>query len=62
MVDCPNCKKEIENPQKTWNYWKFTVEAYCCDRCGARFRDYSKEGKHSFTLKFEDGKWGMKKI
>jgi hypothetical protein len=55
MVKCPNCKKEINKPQKTWEYGQFTVQAYSCD-CGTDFREYFKAGKHSFTLKHREGR------
>jgi hypothetical protein len=55
MAKCPSCKKEIAKPEKTWKYGQFTVQVYDC-RCGTKFRDYSQEGKHSFTLKLHKGK------
>lgn len=55
MAKCPACKKEIAKPDKTWKYGQFTVQAYLCS-CGAKFRDYSQKGKHSFTLKLQKGK------
>jgi hypothetical protein len=55
MVKCPNCKKEMTKPDKTWKYGVFTAQAYSCS-CGAKFREYTKNGKHSFTLKYQKGK------
>jgi hypothetical protein len=55
MAKCPNCKKENPKPRKTWKYGQFTVHAYSCD-CGTDFREYTREGKHSFTLKLKKGK------
>lgn len=56
MAKCPDCNKEL-NPRKNWSYWLFKVEGYSCD-CGAKFRRYSKNGKHAFTLKLaKDGRW-----
>jgi DNA-directed RNA polymerase subunit RPC12/RpoP len=61
MAKCPNCKKEIEQTQKTWKYGNFTVNAYSCKDCNTQFREYyDKNGKHSFTLKLERGKGYIK--
>ena len=59
MAKCPNCEKEIEKPAKTWTYGQFTVQAYACN-CGTRFREYTTNGKHSFTLKLQKGKGFVK--
>jgi len=55
MVQCPKCKKELTRPNKTWKYRELTAEFYVCNNCGAKFREYLKNGKHSFTLMFKDG-------
>jgi len=59
MVKCPNCKREVTKPKKTWKYGQFTVQAYLCD-CGTDFREYTKAGKHSFALKLKKGKGFVK--
>ena len=59
MVKCPNCKKEVNAPEKTWVYGQFAVQAYSCD-CGTKFREYTKDGKHSFMLKLRKGKGFVK--
>jgi hypothetical protein len=59
MAKCPNCRKEVSKPEKTWSYGIFKVDAYSCE-CGTRFREYTKEGKHSFTLILEKGKGFIK--
>jgi hypothetical protein len=59
MARCPDCKKENSKPKKTWNYGQFKVQAYSCE-CGTNFRDYAKEGKHSFSLKLKKGKGYVK--
>lgn len=59
MVKCPKCKVKVSKPIKTWKYGLFTVQVYCCN-CGTDFREYTKEGKHSFTLKLEKGKGFIK--
>jgi hypothetical protein len=56
MTKCPNCKKEVTKPNKTWKYGQFTVQAYTCNYCKTQYREYTKDGKHSFTLKLEKGK------
>jgi len=56
MAECPNCKKEIAKPQKTWKYGQFTVQTYSCSNCNTQFREYTKAGKHSFTLELKKGK------
>jgi len=57
VVECPNCNKQLANPNKTWTYLRFDVEAYSCG-CGAKFRRYMRKGKHIFTLKLsKDGRW-----
>jgi DNA-directed RNA polymerase subunit RPC12/RpoP len=57
MVICPNCKKENPTPNKTWQWGQFTVKAYVCGNCGTSFRDYSKLGKHAFTLQHKKGRY-----
>ena len=59
MVKCPNCKKELSKPKKSWTYGQFAVQAYSCD-CGTDFREYTKARKHSFTLKVKKGKGFIK--
>jgi len=54
MVKCPDCKKEIAKSYKTWKYGLFNAAAYMCT-CGTEFREYMKDGKHSFTLKRKKG-------
>ena len=57
MIKCPNCRKELAKPRKSWSYGHFDVEAYTCS-CGLMFREYKKDGKHSFMLKRAGGrKW-----
>jgi len=56
MAKCPNCQKEVAKPKKTWSYGKFKVDAYLCE-CGMGFREYSRSGKHSFTLALKKGRW-----
>jgi len=61
MDKCPNCKKEVDKPNKTWRYGIFTVKAYTCPNCQTQYREYyDKNGKHSFTLKLEKGKGYVK--
>jgi len=60
MVKCPNCKKENPKPAKTWKYGQFTVQAYTCNNCKTQYREYTKNGKHSFTLKLQKGKGYIK--
>ena len=40
MVKCPSCGAEAEKPSKTWRYGVFTVDAYTCEGCGLRFKEY----------------------
>ena len=56
MAKCPNCKKEISKPKKSWTDGIFKVDAYSCE-CGTGFREYSKAGKHSFTLELQKGRF-----
>lgn len=60
MTKCPNCKKENPKPTKTWKYGQFTVQAFTCSNCKTQYREYTRNGKHSFTLKLQKGK-GYKK-
>jgi hypothetical protein len=55
MTQCPNCQTELAKPDKTWKYSRFTVNAYLCNKCKTKFRDYLRQGKHSFTLQFKKG-------
>jgi DNA-directed RNA polymerase subunit RPC12/RpoP len=57
---CPVCKKEVRKPKNQWKYGHFDVEFYICANCSTKFRDYSFEGKHSFTLQSKVGKRGKK--
>jgi hypothetical protein len=59
MAKCPNCKTELNKPKKKWTYGRFEVQAYSCD-CGTDFREYTKAGKHAFTLKLNKGKGFIK--
>jgi len=60
-------KKHVRKPGKKADYILryrpdfpiAVVEAYSCD-CGTDFREYSKAGKHSFTLKLQKGKGFIK--
>jgi DNA polymerase II large subunit len=56
MTTCPKCKKEVNKPEKAWNYSVFTVQVFSCGNCGTKFRDYAQKGKHRFTLKHQKGK------
>jgi DNA-directed RNA polymerase subunit RPC12/RpoP len=56
MAICPRCKKEVTKPEKTWKYRVFKAEFYRCGNCGTKFREYTKNGKHSFTLMYLEGK------
>jgi uncharacterized protein with PIN domain len=55
MTSCPDCKTEIKKQNKTWTYGKFDASFYVCPKCGARFRDYSKDGKFAYTLILRKG-------
>jgi len=35
----------------------FKAEAYICSNCGTKFREYMRNGKHSFTLMLKNGKF-----
>jgi DNA-directed RNA polymerase subunit RPC12/RpoP len=50
----------VIKPDKTWKYRVFKAEAYVCSNCGTKFREYTKNGKHSFTLKLQKGKGYIK--
>ncbi|MEM3573240.1 MAG: hypothetical protein QXJ62_03300 [Nitrososphaeria archaeon] len=57
MAKCPNCKIEVDKPNKTWRYGIFTVKAYACPNYQTQFREYlDKNGKQSLTLKLQKGK------
>ena len=57
MLICPECRKELTKPNKTWKYSVFKAEFYVCGNCGAKIREYTKNGEHSFTLMLKDGKY-----
>ncbi len=57
MSTCPNCKNKLDKESKSWNYGKFKAHFYICQKCGAQFRDYTKDDKLSFTLILKDGKF-----
>jgi hypothetical protein len=59
MAKCPKCKKDNTKPDKAWKYGQFKVQAYACS-CGTQYREYTKDGKHSFTLKRQQGKGYVK--
>jgi lysyl-tRNA synthetase class I len=54
MVRCPDCKKENARPFKKWKYGQFDAAAFRCT-CGTEFREYTRDGKHSFALKRKKG-------
>lgn len=58
MPKCPKCGKDAEQPQKAWKYSVYDVKSFNCPICETQFREYSKSGKHAFTLKHERGKKG----
>jgi len=60
MVNCPDCGKEVTKPAKTWKYGRFMAHAYLCGNCGTQFREYTRNGKHSFTLKLQKGRGYVK--
>ena len=60
QVNCPNCKREVDKPNKSWKYGQFQVQAYTCKNCKTQFREYTKNGKYAFTLKLEKGKGFIK--
>jgi predicted RNA-binding Zn-ribbon protein involved in translation (DUF1610 family) len=60
MATCPNCKTNVTKQSKSWKYGQFTVNAYVCPKCDTQFREYYRNGKHSFTLKYEKGKGFVK--
>ena len=60
MTKCPACKNDITQPTKKWKYGRFDTKQYICNKCGTKFNEYSKKGKHSFTLKHEIGKGYVK--
>lgn len=63
MAKCPNCGREMVKPEKSWKFSQFDVQAFTCSNCGTRFREYSKDGVYSFTLKLRKGsKQGKKSI
>jgi len=48
MVKCPGCGLDVEKPSKSWRYGVFNVNAYICEGCGLRFREYFRGGKMCF--------------
>jgi formate dehydrogenase maturation protein FdhE len=38
MVKCPNCGKEVSNPDKSFKNRVFHVEAYTCKNCSNYFK------------------------
>ena len=55
MFKCPKCHKEIAKYEKTWKYKSFVAQFYVCSNCGAKAREYTWNGRHSFTLMFKNG-------
>jgi len=60
MAVCPNCKTNVTKQSKNWKYGRFTVNAYVCPKRDTQFREYYRNGKYSFTLKYEKGKGFIK--
>jgi hypothetical protein len=42
---------------KSWKYGTLKADFYICRNCGAKIREYTRDGKHSFTLMFRNGKY-----
>jgi hypothetical protein len=60
MAICPNCKTTELIKVKAGSMVKLVANAYVCPKCNTRFWEYYRDGKHSFTLKFEKGKGFVK--
>lgn len=56
MVPCPKCKAENVEPTKKWKYGRFVVQLFYCSNCGTRYREYTRNGEHNFTLRLIKGK------
>jgi transposase-like protein len=60
LVNCPKCKTSNIKPEKTWKYGQFSVQSFTCKNCNTKFREYTKDAQHAFTLKLEKGKGYIK--
>ena len=57
MTKCPKCQTEQNKPDKIWNYKQYIAHFHVCPKCGTKFREYTVNGKHGFTLMLKDGKY-----
>jgi hypothetical protein len=62
MAICPNCRRKIAEPDKSWKFSKFDVQAFICNNCGTRFREYSQDGIYCFTLRLRKGSKQGRKV
>jgi predicted RNA-binding Zn-ribbon protein involved in translation (DUF1610 family) len=60
MARCPKCGRDVTRPAKKWKYGQFNVQAFECSNCGTRYREYTRNGRSSFTLKLQKGKGYVK--
>jgi transposase-like protein len=61
MATCPNCGEKDTKSNKTWKYGIYQVQAFVCQNCNTKFREYYKSGKYAFTLKLQKGNGMWKK-
>ena len=50
MPKCPNCTTHTQGPDKEWDFGRFRVKLYKCEKCGNQFREFYKENTLKFVL------------
>jgi len=57
MVKCPKCGFDNTKPEKEWDYAVFHVKKFNCQKCEAKYRYYTRDGKPSFILMAKFGQY-----
>jgi len=58
MPKCPNCNAHTQGPNKEWDFGRFRVKLYKCQKCGNQFREFFKENTLQFVLSAHNGGLG----
>jgi transposase-like protein len=58
MAKCPNCTAHTQGLNKEWDFGRFRVKLYKCEKCGNQFREFYKENTLKFVLSAHNGGLG----
>jgi predicted RNA-binding Zn-ribbon protein involved in translation (DUF1610 family) len=49
-MKCPMCGKEAQDTSKEWDFSRYHVKLFKCEKCGKTFKAYYEKGKLSYTI------------